>query len=84
MTLPELTPLQAPAAPPVVLEPGGDRIAHARQLLHSVPYPEVPAVSLYDLGIVRDAVTPRLQHHSRHGWSLQGREFRQCHHTPPG
>ena len=31
MTLPELTPLQAPAAPPVVLEPGGDRIAHARQ-----------------------------------------------------
>ena len=54
MTLPELTPLQAPAAPPVVLEPGGDRIAHARQVLHSVPDPEVPAVSLYDLGIVRD------------------------------
>ena len=54
MTLPELTPLQAPAAPAVVLEPGGDRIAHARQVLHSVPDPEVPAVSLYDLGIVRD------------------------------
>ena len=54
MTLPELTPLQAPAVPVVVLEPGGDRIAHARQVLHSVPDPEVPAVSLYDLGIVRD------------------------------
>ena len=54
MTLPELTPLQAPAVPAVVLEPGGDRIAHARQVLHSVPDPEVPAVSLYDLGIVRD------------------------------
>ncbi len=40
--------------PAVVLEPGGDRIAHARQVLHSVPDPEVPAVSLYDLGIVRD------------------------------
>ena len=54
MTLPELTPLQAPVVPAVVLEPGGDRIAHARQVLHSVPDPEVPAVSLYDLGIVRD------------------------------
>ncbi len=59
--LPELTPLQAPMAPAPVLQPLGDRIAHAWQVLHTVLDPEVPAVSLCDLGIVRDVRLPEGQ-----------------------
>lgn len=59
--LPELNPLQAPMAPAPVLQPLGDRIAHAWQVLHTVLDPEVPAVSLCDLGIVRDVRLPEGQ-----------------------
>lgn len=54
VNLPELTPLHAPSAPAPQLSPSDDRLAQAWQVLHTVLDPEVPAVSLCDLGIVRD------------------------------
>ena len=58
MSLPALIPLQAPAAPTPLLQLSGDRIAQAWQVLHTVLDPEVPAVSLCDLGIVRAVYLP--------------------------
>lgn len=48
------TQADVPASAPASVLSSDARIQQAWQVLHGVPDPEVPAVSLYDLGIVRD------------------------------
>lgn len=54
MTLALPAGLPAPSLPPVPIEPGAPADARAWAILASVPDPEVPAVSVVDLGIVRE------------------------------
>lgn len=54
---PRHPPLVAPASLPGAV-PGASRVDRAWAVLHTVPDPEVPAVSVCDLGIVREVSEP--------------------------